>query len=357
MNNNKILEQLNSNEKSISQLSKSFTFFEFIEKNNIQILVVHGLKTSTHTHRYIHKAIFDTFVFLTKNNNSIKVIWCDDLPNDYIYSDEIKYLIFSSPHYETDKYLPIKNNMYYILHYNIHNAFTNKIIDRYDNLLKSNRAVKYVEFRFIPKDEINIKFLNDSKTEWYDSNDNSVHMPWATNIFPEEINNNIKKISLPQFKKENGLVFIGSIWHKNEEIMKNTKYICDKLNINYIHKKITNESEHSKIIREAYIAPAIQGEGHCISETNFYIPCRIFKNISFGALPITNNKGVYNLFCKFLIIYDSDINNLIIKSIKKQNDNYDNYDIYKHELIKVMIYVRDNHTYINRLNTLVQFLQ
>jgi len=57
MNNNKILEQLNSNEKSISQLSKSFTFFEFIEKNNIQILVVHGLKKHQHI-------LIDTFMKL-----------------------------------------------------------------------------------------------------------------------------------------------------------------------------------------------------------------------------------------------------------------------------------------------------
>ena len=37
---------------------------DFIQNKHITHLVVHGLKTRQHTHRYIHESIYNTFVYI-----------------------------------------------------------------------------------------------------------------------------------------------------------------------------------------------------------------------------------------------------------------------------------------------------
>ena len=318
---------------------------------------MHGLASSSHTHRYIHEAVYKTFVHLAAADNSIQSFWCDDVDHNFLYSQEANYLIFSSPHYEVDTCLPIKENMYYILHFNKNTVATNKPITRYNSLLQSHKAVKWVEFRYKPGPAKNIHVLDESGVQWYNSDDNSLHMPWATNIFPEQVDENIKKISqAAQVVRSSGVVFVGSVWARNVDAIKTIKDTCKELNIIFNSIRISDEDEHSRLIRESYIAPAIQGIGHISSDSKFYIPCRIFKNISFGSLAITNNIGVYNLFSKYLIIYDADIKILLKKSLKYQDDNINDYSNYKKELIRTMIYVRDNHTFINRLNSCVRYL-
>jgi spore maturation protein CgeB len=91
------------------------------------------------------------------------------------------------------------------------------------------------------------------------------------------------------------------------------------------------------------MAPAIQGDWQC---RQGYIPCRIFKNISYGQFGITNSKTVYELFGEN-IIYNSDTYQLFIDA-KKYIQSASLEDLYKQ-----MDFVRDNHTYINRINSLL----
>ena len=78
--------------------------------------------------------------------------------------------------------------------------------------------------------------------------------------------------------------------------------------------------------------------------TYIFFVCRIFKNISYGQFGITNNPTVYELFDK-KIIYDKNINIAIKKGIEFEN----NYD--KNKIIELMTYVKNNHTYIQRIKT------
>ena len=51
--------------------------------------------------------------------------------------------------------------------------------------------------------------------------------------------------------------------------------------------------ENMKLIQESIIAPSVQTEWQV---NNLYIPCRIFKNISYGKMGLTNNPAVNELF-------------------------------------------------------------
>jgi hypothetical protein len=348
--------------------------FNFIKKNNITNLVVHGLLNNTHSHYHIHKAIYLAFNYISDKikeieNIKINTYWindsdCKDTTEIYNKINE-KYLVFSSPHYNTDIFLPIQENIYYILHFRERNVFNKELITKYDTLLLNKKAVKYIEFRQFVQNTSNITLLDEQKTgtQYHNTDDNSCTIPWATNLLPNEIDENIKKIESssitnPFFKKENGFVFCGSVWSVNIDVMEKAKEACDLLNINYNKINIDDEKEHNKIIHESYIAPAIQGDEH-FKYGGFYIPCRFFKNISFGTLPITNNKGLYELFSNFLVFYDDDIELLIKKSTNFLDEcllNSDKYEKYKTDLISIMINIKENHTYINRLNHLINYL-
>jgi hypothetical protein len=76
-----------------------------------------------------------------------------------------------------------------------------------------------------------------------------------------------------------------------------------------------------------------------------YIPCRIFKNISFGQLGITNSKSVYELFDGNLIYNDNEYE-LYFDALP----HLKNYDLIKTQ----MSYVKDNHTYIDRVKSIIK---
>lgn len=64
--------------------------------------------------------------------------------------------------------------------------------------------------------------------------------------------------------------------------------------------------ENENLIKKSIIAPTLQSDWQI---ENKYIPCRIFKNISYGKMGIVNNPAINELF-DYKLIYNSDIDNL-----------------------------------------------
>ena len=98
--------------------------------------------------------------------------------------------------------------------------------------------------------------------------------------------------------------------------------------------------ENNILIQKSIISPSIQPLNQL--KLN-YIPCRIFKNISYGKMGITNNKIVNKLFDNKLI-YSDNIDILVDKALLFEKRD-DKYNIIK----ELMINVRDNYTYISIL--------
>ena len=109
--------------------------------------------------------------------------------------------------------------------------------------------------------------------------------------------------------------------------------------------KISPE-QNVDFVRKAYLAPTLVGQWQC---DNGYIPCRIFKNISYGQFGITNSEAVYTLFNK-KIVYNEDCHQLFYDAIEYAK-NLDINDLYDQ-----MDFVKNKHTYINRIDTLIWFL-
>ncbi len=121
---------------------------------------------------------------------------------------------------------------------------------------------------------------------------------------------------------------------------------CIKRNIGFIHSKLPNNKQENAI-QLSKISPAIQGQWQV--EKN-YVPCRVYKNISFGRMPLTNNEIINDIF-DGQVIYNSNIETLVEKGLEFETS--ENYVSTMNNLINE---VKNKHTYINRINSILKVI-
>ena len=76
--------------------------------------------------------------------------------------------------------------------------------------------------------------------------------------------------------------------------------------------------------------------------------CRVFKNISYGHLGLTNSEEMYKEL-EGNCIFNPDTKQLFYDGMKNKNNN--------NLILNAMKLVKENHTYINRINSLLSLLQ
>ena len=299
-------------------------------------VVIWGHKLHTHTHSYIHYAFYRAFKHL-----GYDTLWLDN-------SDDISKIDFSNSLFLTegqvDQKMPIRDDCKYILH------FCNP--DKYKKLLDKGNCINLEIYKntCIEKSEYEVE-----RCIYVNLKNKIIYMYWGTDLLPYEIDAIKKQVAVE--KKEKIACFIGSINNSgetnNESRIKEFERACQENGIKFMARNFDWNSrnnispqENIRFVRQALLAPSIQGPYQCRVG---YIPCRIFKNISYGAIGITNSKEVYELFDK-KILYDEDTYKLGLRAIDKMK----NFDI--NELYELMDFVRDNHTYINRINYLLWFM-
>jgi hypothetical protein len=283
----------------------------------------------SHTHSYIHWGFYRAFKHLGYETHWIeheRQLQGMNLANS---------LFFVSGGQEQG--VPLRDDCYYIVH--------NCEIVRYIRLREMGRCIA---LQVYTHDCLDRKEPSFAFCFHYDLQQPIIYMPWATDLLPHEINANKQKVATTVKKKQ--AIFIGTInaggFGNQKEI---TPFIqaCKEQRIPFIDGGCCKKSmeDNMSIVMESLLAPAIQGEWQC---TKGYIPCRIFKNISYGAMGVTNSKTVYELFNK-KIIYNPDTYQLAQQAIAKvQHMNLN-------ELYELMDFVRDNHTYLNRIESIFSF--
>ena len=181
-------------------------------------------------------------------------------------------------------------------------------------------------------------------------------MFWATDFLPSEID-----FESAFIERSKAVHHVGSFWSANRDELLSLKKILNARGVAmYLRdpwEKITTNEEAVELVRKSYIAPDIRGGGATCNEataeesnhlTNGYIPCRIFKNISYGQLGMSNSPSVHELMGDY-IVFSKDIEELVDKA-EPHRKNYD-------KIIESMVYVKNNHTFVNRINAILQILQ
>jgi len=297
---------------------------------NINQIVLWGHKLHSHTHSYIHNGFYIAFKHL-----GYKTLWLDN--TDDISNIEFEHTLFITEG-QVDQSIPIVSKAYYVLH--------NCNMEKYSSLPTEN----YMILQVYTNDVINKHYANeiDKSTLTY-FKDKTLYMPWATDLLPEEINQNIEKVRNDGFTIENMVSFIGSMTRPWLYV----KQFCEYKNIRFEcyggNSRNLSVEDNISLTQKSILAPAFQDDWQC---ANGYIPCRIFKNISYGKMGITNNPTVYKLY-ENEIIFDHNIFGALEKGLDFETLPV---EAKRALVIRLMEKTRDKHTYLTRIGELFRFL-
>lgn len=289
-------------------------------------IVLWGHKLHSHTHSYVHYAFNKAAKHMGHES-----YWLDN--NDDVSNIDFSNSIFITEG-QVDQNIPIRDDCFYVLH----NCYDKK----YENLFKSKKAIV---LQVYTNAILQYNYKKFSDFIQYDFQGQALYFPWATDLLPNEINTNVS-INLNS-KIINWIGTIGGGEFGNINELNPFIQACKENGITFKHSAGIDFESNLKLIRESYMAPAIVGTWQ---KKVGYVPCRIFKNISYGQLGCTNSETVSKVF-KNKIIYNSSEHDLFSSVNNKLKSNYNDLRL------ELMQDVKENHTYINRINTILNFIE
>ncbi len=296
-------------------------------------IVIWGLRKRWHTHRFIHKAFYENAKKL-----GYEVIWVEDEKKNanliksgdlIISADPVGKMVPEKKSFE-EYNIPVRDDVFYCLH-GFKDIFLEKIpkdkclfLKVYNNTIESDENVEAW-----------------GPVTFFDKKSKTLYQPWGTDLLDYEF----KK---PIFRKNNFVFWIGSIWndinnHGNIEEINELKLVLKKKNLNFIHLRFVPDSLNIFFVRLSRIAPAIAGRRQVEVD---YLPCRMFKNISYGQLGITNIKKFKDILGDSYIEGNS-IREIINKSLALSEEEYIN-------LIKKQQLIIKDYTYKNAIENILK---
>jgi hypothetical protein len=316
-------------------------------------VIIWGHPLYSHTHSYVHEAYYRAFKIM-----GYDVYWFHDkdYPEDFDYTN----CLFIGEGF-ADKKIPINDTSCYLIMY-CPSPIKYQDAERYIDIrmsavnfkdhiqeysLDKNTATKIgPACYFVPKTPEKVKVKNDYVD--YKMNDyDKVYIAWATNLLPDEFEED--DIYL---ERENAIYFFGTISaHGVCENYSNWQPFLKACNDNQI-KFIANDPWQNPMsmgdviinTQKSLLGIDIRGPEHL---KQGLLTCRVFKNISYGHLGLTNSKAVYEEL-EGNCIYNENTEELFYDGVK----NRSNYKL----ISDGMKFVQENHTYINRVNTLLSIL-
>jgi hypothetical protein len=308
--------------------------FNLVHAAQIDQVVIWGHKLHTHTHSYIHYGFFKAFQHL-----GYKTLWLDN--SDDISKINFGATLFITEH-QVDEKIPLRDDCYYFVHCSSS--------QKYDHL----KEIKH----FIDLDVYKNSHQRSSTLQqiepfiFYDFEKMYFLIPWATDLLPDEIDS-YKPSSLEAYLKKHTTYWIGTIGSGidgNESEIRPFKLACQQNGVHFIHSdpwgSPLEPSENVRLIQNSHLAPAICGK---LQLEKDYIPCRIFKNISYGHIGLTNSRVVYELFGR-KIVYNPDTYQLFLDGEAKLKEGN------LQEQYELMEFVKKYHTYVNRAQHMLNFV-
>lgn len=296
-------------------------------------VVIWGHPPHTHTHSYIHYGFAKAFSFLDYD-----VVWYEDL-EEYSNEDISESIVISEVN--CCRHLPIIKSSKYFIH-NISGDFSNTLLE-HKNVF--NFLVYHEEYNW-PNSIQNI-----DNYSWYDG-DKTLVIMWGTDLLPEEIDDQ-KECLFDGSRQE--VNYIGSLSGDLKNNMSNIVASNKKRFVNYggysgirsgSNNGFMDYEDNIKLMKQSYLNFDLRPDQHI---GNGYIPCRIFKAMSYGCW-IGSNSPKMNKFLEGRITTSENLIDLysetesqtmkVTSEILRDNKNY----------------IKENHTYINRINSLLSVL-
>jgi len=301
-----------------------------LDSLGITSAVLWGHPLASHTHSYIHAAFAKAFRSL-----GLPTVWHDgktakEIPDNAIVITEGQVC----------GKLPANPRAFYVLH-NVND-------ERFKRLPKTQVVALQVVH--------NAQSVRDAKP--IDGNPvqridfkGDIYMSWASDMLPEEIPHTP---GVPFSKRTQEVRFIGTVDNNRRNRFQNGSELmpflneCVKAGIKDGIRGRRNLmcmtfEENAKAVGRAAVAPAIVGHWQ---REHAYVPCRLFKNITYGALPVTNSE-----MCKKVIpeaVWEQTPRALAKSALKTLKD----HDATEATWSAAVERVRTHHTYVNRIAAL-----
>ena len=290
-------------------------------------VIIWGYKLHTHTHSYVHNGYYKAF-----KKMGYKTYWFGD--NDDVSNFNFDNCIFFATGLQENK-IPINKTSFYILH---HIKDISKYINNNLNYINLGNYLSCCDDG-ISANHIENSVVKINECCFWDEKTRTIYQPWATDLTPDEINLDSAMKFNPN---ETNINFIGTS-HDNDyniNLFKSSLPSDKKLNI----LGGISDEENMRLIRNSLISIDVRCPSHI---ERGYIPCRIFKNISYGRLTGTNSEHVKKVFGDYVVyeenpilLYNKMINAEEITQLSKIKESMD--------------YVKNNHTYINRIMNILK---
>jgi hypothetical protein len=289
-------------------------------------VVVWGLRRQWHSSRFVHKAFAETLRRL-----EIPVVWTDYTSDPGIIEPSDFVITSNAPGRATrgDPLAPFCRGAYYCFHGFLHSGYRG-----------SDRPPRHEVDR---EHSLNLEvFVNAALTasdQWdavtyFDEPSKTLYQPWGTNLTEDQFRP-------PTVPRSPFVFWVGAIWDGNRAEIDELRRVLRDHSLRLVHLKFVPDWVNIAAVRRSRVAPAIAGRWQV--EHN-YLPCRMFKNISYGQVGISNVPKFAELYSGCHVPGDTTaelINNVL--SLTK-------HDV--RELTAEQQNITREHTYVQKLRNI-----
>lgn len=305
-------------------------------------IIIWGFRLHSHTSSYVHYGFYRAFKDL-----GYEAYWFDD-------NDDVSHMNFDNSVFITegqvDSHIPLNKTCKYFLH----NCRGEKYAEM-PNKMSMQFFHNSIVASAIPANQHTTFSTNEHLFKINDytyANKDIIYQPWATDLLPQEIDLN----TAHNEANNKECVWIGTYGGGDSEFQNHSTLDpffneCKKHNIRITRidpwAAPVSPEKNREMVNKAFFAPTIQGPWQV---KNGYLPCRLFKNISYGHMSVTNNPMANAIFDNKLI-FDNDPVALFHKAMQKKSDPK-----LLDEIKFLMNEVKEKHTYINRAKQLISLI-
>lgn len=294
--------------------------------------IIWGHKLHESTHGYIHSSYKKALDFL-----EYETYWVDY--RDDISSIDFSDAVFIVEHSRSQGMPFLKNCKYVQLSFN--NEFEENNIPE-KNVIRFRHNCDIIDPETFEHKEVE----KIGELSYWDKKTRILYQAWGTNLLPYEIDyeNPIKFNRNAKHLNYVGMFCEKELWWWGEEF-------ATEISKNHeVEFKLFTQSEsdqkNQELIQQSFLCPDFRNDWHLRCG---YIPCRVFKNISYGRVCGTNSPWAKQLFGDH-IVYGGTPRTLYQNLLDAEMNN-------KINMRESMLYVRDNHTYINRVQNIIKLLE
>lgn len=290
-------------------------------------IIIYGPKLHQHINSWVFYGFYKAFLYKRFN-----VIWVNQENREILDNYDLSNSLFLTDDIH-DNNIPLINDCFYLLYKNYKSKYND--YNRLHINIYRNDIGEYTKW----KNNDYIRYSLESK---------ELYFPLATELLPEEILENQKCGIFEHSNVTRNISILHQNIKNNSQLYGDLKKVC---NNNYYRLCLINNFDSSQRIQTvscSEVNPIIHSQDQIDhNEINH----EIFQIISYGGFPVTNSRYTANLFEEDCVYYSENASELILNGIDHKNNNFEDLSKWK-----VLDYIKNNHTYVKRLDTIFWIL-